>query len=40
MPNVVTNAHIMIRYLEDSPRLGPDARIAFLFFVFPGGHIH
>ncbi len=40
MPDVVTDTHALIWYLEDSPRLGPDARSAFLLFVFPGGHVH
>ena len=29
MPDVVTDTHALIWYLEDSPRLGPDARSAF-----------
>ena len=29
MPDVVTDTHALIWYLEDSPRLGADARIAF-----------
>jgi PIN domain nuclease of toxin-antitoxin system len=29
MPDVVTDTHAFIWYLEDSPRLGPDARSAF-----------
>jgi PIN domain nuclease of toxin-antitoxin system len=29
MPNVVTDTHGLIWYLEDSPRLGPAAREAF-----------
>lgn len=29
MPDLVTDTHALIWYLEDSPRLGPDARSAF-----------
>ena len=29
MPDVVTDTHALIWYLEDSPRLGPEARNAF-----------